>query len=56
MAHNVNLNIHYSAPKEVWDRIYSVYRDMPYWSNNSGCARKSESRRKDITSNTGKSN
>lgn len=19
MAHNVNLNIHYSAPKEVWD-------------------------------------
>ena len=32
MNHDVNLNIHYSAPKEVWDKIESVYRIMPYWT------------------------
>lgn len=34
MVHDVNLNIHYSAPKEVWDKIEDIYRAMPYWSDN----------------------
>lgn len=32
MKHDVNLNIHYSAPDEVWQKISDVYRSMPYWS------------------------
>lgn len=28
---NVNLNIHYSAPEEVWDKIAECYAQMPYW-------------------------
>lgn len=32
MEHDVNLNIHYSDPEEVWKKIDSVYRTMPYWS------------------------
>lgn len=39
MDHNVNLNIHYSAPEEVWKKINSVYRTMPYWSNKDNCSR-----------------
>lgn len=31
MEHDINLNIHYSAPKEIWDKIEVVYRTMPYW-------------------------
>ena len=34
MRHDVTLNIHYSAPDEVWERIGNVYRSMPYWSGN----------------------
>lgn len=34
MEHNINLNIHYTAPKEVWDKIYEVYKSMPYWAGN----------------------
>lgn len=29
--HDVNLNIHYTAPDEVWDKIEKVYRSMEYW-------------------------
>lgn len=32
MKHDINLNIHYSAPKEIWEKIYMVYVSMPYWS------------------------
>ena len=32
MEHNIYLNIHYSAPDEVWEKIYGVYRSMPYWA------------------------
>lgn len=32
MVHNVNLNIHYSAPDEIWEKIGIVYRSMPYWA------------------------
>ena len=28
---NVNLNIHYSSPQEVWDKIEKCYAEMPYW-------------------------
>ena len=31
---DINLNIHYSAPKKVWDAIGKVYRSMPYWAGN----------------------
>ena len=29
--HNINLNIHYSAPQEVWDKIGVLYSQMPGW-------------------------
>lgn len=31
MHHDINLNIHYSAPEDVWLKIYDVYKTMPYW-------------------------
>ena len=27
----INLNIHYSAPQEIWDKITKCYSQMPYW-------------------------
>lgn len=32
MRQDINLNIHYTAPKHVWDKIYEVYKSMPYWT------------------------
>ncbi|MDE7431857.1 MAG: hypothetical protein K2N34_08085 [Lachnospiraceae bacterium] len=32
MEHDVNLNIHYTAPDEIWKKIGNVYRSMPYWA------------------------
>ncbi len=32
MKHDICLNVHYSAPEEVWKKIDDVYRNMPYWS------------------------
>ena len=32
MEHDINLNIHYTAPKEVWEKIDMVYVSMPYVS------------------------
>lgn len=29
---DINLNIHCSAPTEVWDSINDVYKNMPYWA------------------------
>lgn len=29
--HNHNLNIHYTAPKEIWDKLNQLYLEMPYW-------------------------
>ena len=37
MNHNINLNIHYSAPEEVWKKIDDIYRVMPYWSEKEDC-------------------
>ena len=34
MNHDINLNIHYSAPKEIWEKIEKIYESMPYWA---GC-------------------
>lgn len=39
MEHDINLNIHYSAPEEVWKKIDNVYRTMPYWSEKNDCPR-----------------
>ena len=33
MNHDICLNIHYSAPKDVWDRIGAVYESMPCWDS-----------------------
>lgn len=30
--HNHNLNIHYSAPQWVWDKLNILYREMPRWN------------------------
>ena len=32
MDHVINLNIHYSAPQPIWDKIGLVYESMPYWA------------------------
>ena len=32
MNHDINLNIHYSAPKEIWEKIDRIYESMPYWA------------------------
>ena len=34
MEHDTNLNIHYTAPEEVWEKIDMVYTSMPYWAGN----------------------
>ena len=36
---DICLNIHYSAPEEVWKMIDEVYRSMGYWYGiENGCA------------------
>lgn len=39
MRHDTCLNVHYSAPKEIWDLIGEVYSSMDYWCGyeNGGC-------------------
>lgn len=32
MEHDVNLNIHYTAPEDIWKQIGDVYRSMSYWA------------------------
>lgn len=34
MEHDINLNIHYTSPEEVWDKIGRIYESMPYWAGN----------------------
>ena len=35
---NVSLNIHYSAPQEIWDKIERIYSEMPGWKGfTNGC-------------------
>lgn len=35
MEQDINLNIHYSAPDEVWRKIGEVYKSMPYWAGDN---------------------
>lgn len=30
--HNANLNIHYTAPKEIWEKLHQLYMELPYWN------------------------
>ena len=39
MEITVNLNMHYSAPPEVWKKISRVYASMPYWAGDEQQAR-----------------
>ena len=39
MEHNINLNIHYSAPQEVWQKIGDVYESMQYWTKSEDTSR-----------------
>ncbi len=34
MYKDINLNIHYSATEEIWNKINKVYKSMPYWAGN----------------------
>lgn len=31
-THCHNLNIHYTAPKEIWDQLSQLYAEMPGWN------------------------
>ncbi len=31
MCIDINLNIHHSAPQEIWDRLGVLYQQMPGW-------------------------
>lgn len=31
MRIDINLNIHYSAPQEIWDQLGAMYQQMPGW-------------------------
>lgn len=36
----INLNIHYSAPQEIWDKLEKLYAEMPQWKGFfNGCPR-----------------
>ena len=37
MDHDINLNIHYTAPDEIWEKIGEVYESMPYWAGYGPC-------------------
>lgn len=37
LEHDINLNIHYTSPDEVWDKIGEVYKSMPYWAGYNPC-------------------
>lgn len=32
MEHDINLNIHYTIPKDLWEKVVEVFHSMPYWS------------------------
>ena len=29
--HDINLNIHYTIPDDLWKKLSEVYASMPYW-------------------------
>lgn len=37
-VYNINLNIHYSAPQQIWDKLEQLYKEMPGWNGfKEGC-------------------
>lgn len=30
-THSINLNIHYSIPENLWNKVIDVFKSMPYW-------------------------
>lgn len=34
MEHDINLNIHYTIPENLWEQVVEVFHSMPYWSGN----------------------
>ena len=30
--HDINLNIHYTMPDDLWKKLSEVYASMPYWA------------------------
>lgn len=32
MYHNINLNIHYTMPDSLWEKLGEVYASMPFWA------------------------
>lgn len=34
MEHDISLNIYYSLPDDMWEKIGEVYASMPYWAGN----------------------
>ena len=34
VRHDVTLNVHCSAPDEIWRKVGGVYQSMPYWAGN----------------------
>lgn len=36
MRIDISLNIHYTAPKEIWDRLGALYAEMPGWAEAHG--------------------
>ena len=31
-SYNINLNIHYTTPQEMWDKLEMLYSSMPGWN------------------------
>lgn len=32
MKHDINLNIHYTIPEDLWKKVFEVFCSMPYWN------------------------
>lgn len=32
IKHDINLNIHYTMPDDLWEKLGEVYSSMPYWT------------------------
>lgn len=37
MNHDINLNIHYTMPQDLWEKVSVVYASMPYWTGDKKC-------------------
>lgn len=32
MNHEINLNIHYTMPHDLWEKVFKICASMPYWA------------------------